>query len=143
MPRGNGNVRKTKIRRRIDVTIPYPALSTNKMYSGRKRRSVYYKSFRKKVFQYLDGHLDGHVNLRGNLGLKLEVGFSSPLSDLSNAIKALEDIMTEYLHFNDRQIVHIEMFKYLVNKGEEYMKLSIYKTKRNVDRRHNAKKIHE
>ena len=129
-----------KVPARISIEIPIPALSTNKMYSGRKRRSVYYKAFRKKVFQYLDDNVCKRVNLNGNLGLKMEVGFSSPLSDLSNAIKGIEDIMTEYLGFNDRQIVYIEMKKVLVCKGEEYISLIIYKTNREVDRRVNGKK---
>lgn len=141
MPRGNGDVKRRRIRRRVDVTIPIAALSVNKMYSGRKRRSYFYKQFRKQVFNYLNDNLDNHVNLKGNLGLSIEVGFSSSLSDLSNSLKAIEDIMTEYLDFNDKQIVHITMDKYIVEKGEEYMKLSIFKTKRNVDRRSHGKEI--
>ena len=135
--------RRKGVRRRVDIELPFPALSTNKLYTGRKRRSVYYKAFRKQIFKYLDENLDNNVNLKGNLTLCMDVGFSSPLSDLSNAVKGIEDVMTEYLCFNDRQIVHIELNKFLVNKGEEFMKLKIFKTKRSIDRRKNGKKVRE
>jgi len=143
MPRGNGDVIKTNVKRRVDLVLPFAALSTNKMYSGRKRRSVYYKFFRKKLFKYLDEKFKAPVKLTGNLSLSLEVGFSNSLSDLSNAIKSVEDVLAEYLGFNDKQIVQIELSKYLVHKGDEYMKVSIFKTRKNIDRRGNGKKTRE
>lgn len=133
---------RSKRKSRVSIAIPYPALSTNKMYSGKKRRSGYYKAFNRKVLTYLYEHFDSEEYvLKGNLALKLRVGFSSSLSDLSNAIKAIEDIVAGYFKFNDRQIVYIQLEKVLVNKGEEFMELTINKTNRKVDyrRRSNGK----
>lgn len=135
--------KRNRRKSRVDIEIPMPALSVNKMYTGKKRRSVYYKHFRRNVFRYLNENLTDKGNLQGNLGLSLEVGVSSTLSDLSNCLKAIEDIMAEYLDFNDKQIVHEELDKYMVPKGEEYMKLSIYKVKKNIYRSRNAKEIRE
>ncbi len=123
------------VRRSVDLVIPYPALSTNKMYSGRKVRSYHYKKYRKDIFKFLSTSYPDPVSLKGNLVMTMEVGFSSPLSDLSNAIKTTEDCIAEYFKFNDRQIIMIKMEKYLVNKGSEYVKIKINKTKKNIDRR--------
>lgn len=130
---GNGSPPRRK-KQNIDVVLHLPALSTNKLYAGVKRRSHHYKTYRKRVFKILNEY-DSNVNLKGNLSLYLEVGFSSPLSDLSNAIKGLEDLLCEYFRFDDRQIVHIEMNKFLVNKGEEYIKAQVKKSRKNIDRR--------
>ena len=73
--------------------------------------------------------------LNGNLKLAMTVGFSSPLSDLSNSIKGIEDVLAEYLGINDRQIVAIELNKVLVNKGDEFMDISLSKVNRNIDLR--------
>ena len=136
MPNGNGSPVRTRLKRRVDLRIDEPALSTNKLYSGRKRRSYHYKAFRKKVFNELHRQLNGHTyKLNGNLKLEMTVGFSSSLSDLSNSIKGIEDVLTEYLGFNDRQIVSIELNKVLVNKGDEFMDITIRKINRNIDLR--------
>ena len=59
--------------------------------------------------------------MTGNLNFVMIVGFSSSLSDLSNSVKAIEDILKDYFDFDDRQIVEIHLHKRLVNKGDEYM----------------------
>lgn len=141
MPKGNGNVKRNRIKRRLELHIPVAALSTNKMYAGQKRRSVYYKAFRKKIFNFLSESKEyrrNQVSLKGNLVLKMEVGFSSPLSDLSNVIKSIEDILVAFYDFDDRQIVRIEMDKVLVRKGDEYMDIVISQTRKKIDRRHSA-----
>ena len=135
MPRGNGNVKKIPRRTRIDLVLNVKALSTNKLYAGIKKRSWHYKKYRKVVFDLLKDVNKEGLNLTGNLTLHIEVGFSSPLSDLSNCIKGIEDILCEWLSFDDRQIVSMKLDKYLVNKGEEYMKISICKTRKKVDKR--------
>ena len=80
-----------------------------------------------------------NVNLSGNLQIIMEVGFSSPLSDLSNSIKSIEDVVAEYFDFNDRQVVTIHMDKYLVNKGDEFIHMIVKKSRKNIDRRSKKK----
>lgn len=130
-----GSGKKTRRKQHVSVDLPVPALSTNKLYKGIKQRSHFYEIFRKKVLTYLEENYDNNVNLNGNLALSMEVGFSSPLSDLSNAIKGVEDVLCEYFGFNDRQIVYIEMSKKLVKKGSEYMKIHLKKSRRRIDYR--------
>lgn len=135
MPCGNGSPVRTRVKRRVDVRIDLPALSTNKLFSGRKRRSYHYKDFRRKVFCVLRSQLKETYKLNGNLKLTMTVGFSSKLSDLSNSIKGIEDILCEYLNFDDRQIVAIELNKLIVNKGDEFMDITLHKVKKNIDMR--------
>lgn len=65
--------------------------------------------------------------------MHLEVGFSSPLADLSNSVKAIEDIIAEYFEFNDKMVIDTILRKYLVPKGEEYIKVLFKGCKREYD----------
>lgn len=125
-----------RAKRSVLLTIPHKCISTNALHTGPKRRSWDYLKFRKEVLQFLqDNFPKGKVDLKGNLVLTLETGFSNPTSDLSNSVKGIEDVLAEYYEFNDRQVVKIGLEKYLVNKGEEYMKISLRHTSKNIDRR--------
>ena len=134
---GRGSPPRKK-KQSLHLEIPMKPLSTNKMYSGVKRRSVYYKRFSREVFQYLNENYDPRgLSLKGNLRFTLEIGVSSPLFDASNSIKAIEDIIVKWSgSFDDRQVYSLHVEKYLVNKGEEYMKLSFTKLRSNRDRRY-------
>jgi len=123
------------VRKGVRLNIPHSAISTNQLHLGRKVRSYEYKKFRKEVFAYLADNIKADVKLEGNLIFKMEVGLSNPLSDASNTMKGVEDVLAEYFQFNDRQIVSIHIDKYLVNKGEEYMLITIRRTNKNIDRR--------
>lgn len=142
MPTGNGDVKRSRYKRSVTIDLPIKALSTNKMYAGVKRRSWHYKKYRSLIFEELKEYKPDNIKLEGNLTLKVEVGFSSPLSDLSNCLKAFEDCISEHFGFNDRQVVHIELDKWLVNKGSEFIKATIGKSRKNIDRRNkNGKKV--
>jgi Holliday junction resolvase RusA-like endonuclease len=119
---------------RFYVELPTKPISTNNLYRGKKVRSYDYKKYRAETFKFL-GTREEEYDLTGNLYLELEVGYSSPLSDLSNGIKGLEDVLTEYLGFNDRQVVTLVMNKFLVDKGSEYTLVTLRKTRKLVDKR--------
>lgn len=123
------------MKKSLDLSLPFKAFSTNDLYSGRKVRSYKYKSFRKSVLAYLAENYEQRVDLKGNLVLSLEIGYSSPLADASNGIKGIEDVIAEYFKFNDRFVVELHVEKYLVNKGSEYMRLKLKKTTKDIDRR--------
>lgn len=123
------------MKKSLDLSLPFKAFSTNDLYAGRKVRSYKYKTFRKEVLEYLENNYEQKVDLRGNLVLSLEIGYSSPLADASNGIKGIEDVVAEYFKFNDKFIVELHVEKYLVNKGSEYMVLKLNKTTKNIDRR--------
>ena len=123
------------MKKSIQLALPFKAFSTNDLYAGRKVRSFKYKNFRKVVLDFLNKNYEQRVDLAGNLVLTLEIGYSSPLSDASNGIKGIEDVVSEYFKFNDKQIVTLHVDKFLVDKGQEYMTLKIVKTTKDIDRR--------
>lgn len=123
------------MKKTLSLSLPFKAFSTNDLYAGRKVRSYKYKTFRKTVLDFLNKNYEQKVDLKGNLVLSLEIGYSSPLSDASNGIKGIEDVVAEYFKFNDKQVVTLKVDKYLVDKGAEYMKLSVVKTAKDIDRR--------
>lgn len=128
---------------RFSVELPSKPISTNNLYRGKKVRSYDYKKYRKEVFRFLEDNCRDaeDYDLTGNLYLELEIGYSSPLSDVSNGVKGIEDVLTEYLQFNDRQVVTVVLNKYLVNKGKEYTKVILRKSRKNIDRRTKYAKV--
>jgi len=135
---GRGSPKKSRKKRSLHLRIPIKPLSTNKMYTGVKRRSIYYKQFSREVLKYLNEnyyYCKGLV-LTGNLKLVLEVGVSSTLMDASNCIKAIEDVIVKWCgSWDDRQIYSITIDKYIVRKGEEYINFSLTKLRCNRDMR--------
>lgn len=123
------------MRKTIDVRIPIKAISTNRLYFGKKRRSTEYKKYREAVLNWLELNYPYPAVFPKNMILTMEVGFSSPLSDASNSIKGIEDIVAEFFGFNDRQIVEVHICKMLVDKGAEYTHLKIRGTTKDIDRR--------
>ena len=123
------------VKKSVRILIPHVPISTNMLHMGRKVRSYEYKKFRKEVFAFLQDNIKADVRLEGNLAFNMEVGLSNPLFDASNSIKGVEDVLAEFFQFNDKQVVSLHVDKYLVNKGEEYMKISLRSIKRNIDRR--------
>ena len=99
------------------------------MYAGVKRRSVYYKRFSSEVMEYLNANYDKRgLSLKGDLKLTMSVGVSSKLMDATNTIKAIEDVVVKWAEcFDDRQVYSVNVEKYIVNKGDEFIKLSLTK----------------
>lgn len=123
------------LRKTVNIRIPLKAISTNRLYAGIKRRSGVYKGYRTQVLRWLEENCKYKVEFPKNMVLTMEVGFSSPLSDASNSIKGIEDVVAEYFGFNDRQIVTIRVDKFLVDKGDEYTIIKLRATNKNIDRR--------
>ncbi len=98
-------------------------LSVNKAWRGRRFKTPEYKTFERSLLLMLP---KGKAP-QGKLELNLELGFSSKLSDLSNPLKLIEDILQKKYGFNDRNVFRIVMNKKLVKKGEEYIEFNIKK----------------
>lgn len=102
---------------RIDIK----ALSSNQAWKGRRFRTDNYKSYEKELLLKLkpmeipDGKLELWIN----------VGFSSKLSDIDNALKSFIDILQKKYDFNDNRIYKIVAEKCIVGKGEEYIGFGI------------------
>jgi len=132
-----GSPKKKRSKHSLHLEIPIKPLSTNKMYSGTKRRSIYYKKFSREVMEHLNANYDKRgLSLKGNLKLCMEVGLSSTLMDCSNCIKSIEDVVVKWAEsFDDRQVYSLHVEKYIVHKGDEFIKFSITKLRSNRDLR--------
>jgi len=135
--RGNGSPKKRKPQR-LQITFPFPVLSANKLWiqKGRYRvPSTYYRRFKKQFFGYLEerGYRRGCLNLKGNLKIAMDIGFSNKRSDLDNGIKSVLDCLVAFFgKWDDSQIAEIQMRKFLVPKGDEYFTVLLTKTRRKI-----------
>lgn len=128
------------MQQKIEVFLPVKPLSTNDMWMGRKRRSFEYQKFRRQMFKALKEYSNLH-SIKGNMVLIAEVGLSSAAADLSNTVKAMEDVLMEYFKLDDKHTVDIHLRKFLVYRGDEFIKVKIHKSRRkNVDLRKHYKR---
>lgn len=98
-------------------------LSVNKAWKGTRYKTDAYKWFEMELLMKLP-------NIKippypRKLKLRLEFGFSSKLSDCSNPLKLVEDILCKKYNFNDRDVFRIEIDKVIVPKGKEYILFNI------------------
>ena len=134
---GRGSPKKQK-KQRLHVKFEFPVISANKLWITKGRRrfpSGYYSKFKKKVFEALgeQGYSRGCLNLSGNLKVQMDVGFSNKRSDLDNAVKGVLDTLVAFFgKWDDSQVVELHMKKFIVPKGEEYFKVLITKTRRQI-----------
>lgn len=133
MPKGNGNVRKRGKFSSLSFTLNIKPFSANKMYTGRKRRSCWYKQYEKQIRSLLPSHEIPNHGTR--LQLHITFGTSTVLFDCDNIIKPLSDCIQKHYNFNDNQIYYITVRKKLVNKGKEYIKFEIKRFKGQIDER--------
>jgi Holliday junction resolvase RusA-like endonuclease len=104
-------------------TVKIKAMSINIAFQGRRFKTKAYKDYETEVLWLLPKL---KINPEKSLGLTMEVGLSSKNADLSNSLKAFEDILQKKYEFNDRNIDVIHMQKRLVGKGEEYISFDLY-----------------
>ena len=104
------------------ITQKIKPLSINACWRGRRFKTPEYKSYEKELLYTLPQLT---VPKNTPLRLKLEVGFSNNGSDLSNTLKAFEDILQKKYGFNDKWIYEINMIKKITEKGSEYISFSI------------------
>ena len=97
-------------------------LSINQAFRGRRFKTKDYLNYERSLFYLLPNK---YIIPEGELELKIEIGLSNKLADLSNTIKAFEDILQKKYSFNDNRVYKIIMEKKIVKKKEEYIDFSI------------------
>lgn len=97
-------------------------LSTNKQWAGRRFKTKEYEAYEWELSSKLPKmDIPKNVPLR----LILSFGFSSKASDLSNAVKATEDIICKKYRYDDKWHFEIYLYKEIVKKGEEFIQFDI------------------
>ena len=99
------------------------ALSSNKMWQGRRFRTREYDQYEQEIMLLLPRIT---VSSTDKLEITIIVGFSNKMSDIDNIAKPLIDILQKAYLFNDRNIWRLVLEKgEIVTKGSEYIKFSI------------------
>jgi Holliday junction resolvase RusA-like endonuclease len=100
-------------------------LSVNDAFKGRRFKTDKYKSFENEMLFSLPIKFIGIPPYI----IKLEFGFSSKASDIDNPVKQTIDCLSKKYKFNDNQVYRLEVEKFIVDKGNEYIKFDIIEKK--------------
>jgi Holliday junction resolvase RusA-like endonuclease len=103
------------------MRIRVKPLSVNQLWKGKRFKTPTYKDYETEVFY----KLPPLTIPEGRLRLNLTFGFSSSNSDISNHVKAFEDILQKKYGFNDNRFYRIVIEKHIVKKGEEFIDFNI------------------
>lgn len=106
------------------IKINIKPLSVNKAWQGRRFKTNAYKSFEKELLLCLPSKIELPSE---RLSLFIEYGFSSKASDIDNPTKMVIDILSKKYGFNDNRIFFLSQEKYIVKKGDEYIRFSFLK----------------
>ena len=103
-------------------------MSANNMFYRNKQKTVNYRHFQQEVSDVIGEDKWEHGD--SEVMIVLEVGLSSKRADLDNTIKPLLDTL-QYVFdgFDDNKVFRIEADKKLVEKGKEYLDVSILQNK--------------
>lgn len=104
------------------IKIDIKPLSANDAFNGRKIKTAKYRSFQRSLLFLLP-----KLSIPNKTPLKAyyEFGFSNLQSDIDNAIKQTQDILSLKYGFNDMYIMEINVKKVKIEKGFEYIKFKI------------------
>lgn len=100
-------------------------LSVNDAFQGRRYKTDRYKDFEKEMLLTLPIKFIGIPPYI----IKLQFGFSSKASDIDNPVKQTIDCLSKKYKFNDNQVYRLEVEKFIVAKGDEYIKFDILEKK--------------
>ena len=102
-----------------EIKIDIKPLSVNKAWRGRRFKTDDYKAYQSELMYKLPDN--AVVGTR----IGVEFGFSNKNCDIDNPVKLLLDTMQLKYGFNDRSIVELNLKKFLVKKGREYIKIKL------------------
>lgn len=103
----------------------FKPLSANKMFYRGKQLTKEYRLWREQIWEDIEDRSKWPFEPEEKLEVNVEVGFSSKLADLDNAIKPLLDTFQYMFGFNDKWIFEIHLHKEIVSKGEEFFEVTV------------------
>lgn len=104
------------------IKLDVKPLSVNEVWKGRRFKTDAYKRYEKTLLTLLPNSLKV---AECRLKIVYHYGFSNSNSDIDNPCKPITDILQKKYGFNDRQIYEMHIFKEVVKKGDEYIKIKI------------------
>lgn len=103
------------------IIIPMKPLSVNDAWQGKRFKSDAYKAYELEMLLTLPA---GHLPLPP-YRVTYEFGFSNKLCDFDNPCKPLGDILQKKYGFNDNEIYEAHIYKKIVRRGREYIRIGI------------------
>jgi len=103
------------------IKLDIKPLSVNQAWQGKRFKTPKYKNYEREMLLILPKIQIGIPPYK----LKIEFGFSSKLSDIDNPVKMFLDCLVKKYGFDDRDIYQINVEKYIVPKGNEYIKFEL------------------
>ena len=91
----------------------------------RKFKSKKYNEYQSIIATQLEG-VEWPYDLDAELSAIYRVGFSNRKSDLDNALKPIQDTLSNMFGWNDNKIYNIKAKKLIVPKGKEFINVAIY-----------------
>jgi Holliday junction resolvase RusA-like endonuclease len=96
-------------------------LSVNAAWKGKRFKTKKYKVFESHLTYLLPRFEMPPAPYK----ITFVFGFSSPLSDLDNALKCTIDVLQKKYIFNDKEIFELSVKKEMTTKGNEFIKFKI------------------
>ena len=106
----------------MDFKLSIKPLSVNDCWQGKRFKTPLYKAFEKEMMFMIPSTKEKFSDM---LSVSFEFGFSSTLADLDNPVKPTMDILQKKFGFNDRHVFEINLRKYIVEKGKEFISVRI------------------
>ena len=104
-----------------NLHIQIKPLSVNDAWQGKRFKTGRYKAYEMEMLLRLPpGRLPAPPYC-----VHYEFGFSNILCDFDNPCKPLGDILQKKYGFNDNEIYEAHIYKRLVKRGHEYIKVKI------------------
>lgn len=104
-----------------ELELNIKPLSVNDAWQGKRFKTDKYKSYEMEMLLRLPAGKLPPPPYR----ILYEFGFSNKLCDFDNPCKPLGDILQKKYGFNDNEIYEAHIFKKIVKRGREYIKVKI------------------
>ena len=104
-----------------DLYINMKPMSVNEAWRGRRFKTDKYKHYEMEMLLRLPPGRLPEPPYR----VYYEFGFSNKLCDFDNPCKPLGDILQKKYGFNDNEIYEAHIYKRIVKRGMEYIKVRI------------------
>ena len=103
------------------IKLEIKPLSVNEAWQGKRFKTPKYNKYEKDCLFLLPNIVIPSPPYK----LFIEVGFSNSASDIDNICKPFIDILQKKYFINDKDIIELNVKKFIVKKGSEYISFKI------------------
>ena len=104
------------------IMLNIKPLSVNQCWQGRRFKTKAYKQYESALLTLLPNI---QFTYKDNIKVDITFGLSAKTCDIDNPLKPVLDILQKKYGFNDRSIYELHVYKIIVPKKEEFIKIRI------------------